>query len=123
MNQLPFFAIIGPVVSTTLFALVKAGFLIWVYIRTQKNSAIAYGLFILLASAGGLVAPALLVSIFSVNDTATLQTSLFAYGFLSSLIEVCLFIWFVRSLLKSPRSSLSDSSLADSSTAEPSTYE
>lgn len=94
-----------PSLLSIAFLLTKAGFLIWVFIRTQKIWAICYALYVVLASLANFVVPAA-VSRFAYTGSVDAALSLLVisiYGAVSTLIEVVLFIGLVRSLLKSPR--------------------
>ena len=109
MTTQPLLVALVPVLLAILFALVKVGFLIWVFIRTQKVPAICYAVYLLLASVGQFLVPALIAQTVGARDVVVLQGMISAYGAFTTLIETVLFIWLVRSLLKSPRPDASPS--------------
>ena len=75
--------------------IVKFAFLFWVYVRTQKLAAMVYGVFLLIA---GLV-PFILPRLLTARDFGTIWLFLNAG---TAFVEVGLFIWLVRSLIKRP---------------------
>ena len=72
---------------------VKAGVLIWAYIRTRKPATIAYAGFVLLQS----VLPYVLIRNIGVERYST-------YASWSYLIEIILFLWLIVSLISRKRS-------------------
>ncbi|MEM9088294.1 MAG: hypothetical protein AAGC93_06065 [Cyanobacteria bacterium P01_F01_bin.53] len=103
MTQLPWFADLLPVISILLLALVKVGFLIWVFVRTQKISAISYAVYVVLAGFGNFLVPVLLFQSATADNVRLFHIMRSVYGSFSALVETVLFIWLVRSLLRSPR--------------------
>ncbi|MEL6815289.1 MAG: hypothetical protein AAFP03_10810 [Cyanobacteria bacterium J06598_3] len=96
-------AIAIPTVLAIALQLAKAGFLIWVFIRTQKIWAIGYAVYVVLASLANFIVPAVVTSVSSTDAFTSVQSIFAIYGFVSTLIEVVLFIGLVQSLLKSHR--------------------
>ncbi|MGB3297719.1 MAG: hypothetical protein WBA76_05575 [Phormidesmis sp.] len=89
------------ILSTAVIVLVKVGFLIWVFSRSQKPVAIVYAAYILISAVVSTGLPAFLSQFFSGSeDVAAYTLTLATYGVVNALVEVVLFIWFVRSLLK-----------------------
>lgn len=103
MENASWIAIAIPSLLTIAFLLAKAGFLIWVFIRTQKVWAIGYAVYVVLASFSNFIVPAAVSSVSSVNSAVSVQSMFAIYGAVSTFIEVVLFIGLVQSLLKSPR--------------------
>lgn len=100
--------------STAVIVLVKVGFLVWVFSRSQKPAAIVYAAYILISAVVSAVLPAFLSQFFSRSEGIAVYTlTLLTYGVVNSLVEVALFIWFVQSLLKRPVQSLPVQSLID----------
>lgn len=95
--------------STAAIILVKVGFLVWVFSRSQKSAAIVYAAYILISAVVSAVLPAFFSQFFSrTEDIAVYTLTLLTYGVVNSLAEVALFIWFVQPLLKRPVQSLLD---------------
>lgn len=105
MENASWIAIVIPSLLTIALLLTKAGFLIWVFIRTQKVWAIGYALYVVLASVSNFIVPAVISSVSSTSSAVGFQSIFAIYGAVSTLIEVVLFIGLVQSLLKSPRKS------------------
>ena len=97
------------VLPNAVIILVKVGFLVWVFSRSQKSAVIVYAAYVLISAVVSAVLPAFLSQFFSGSkDIAVYTLTLLTYGVVNSLVEVALFIWFVQSLLKRPVQPLLD---------------
>ncbi|MEL7331093.1 MAG: hypothetical protein AAFN12_02535 [Cyanobacteria bacterium J06560_2] len=87
--------------ASLLSLAVKLVILIWAYIRTHKLATIVYWVFLLINSLMPLI-------LSTVMTPAELGFKIIFVNAGSALLEVGLFVWLVRSLLKRPSSSLND---------------
>ena len=84
-------------IATTL---VKIGFLVWVFIRTNKAAAVVYAVYSLLSIILNYTYPLLVSQFVSVDSFAIIGV---AIGTVKGLIELGLFIWLILSLTRRSR--------------------
>ena len=104
--DLPLHTTIALTVAASLVGIAKLGFLIWLFIRTKRFAAIAYGIYLV----GFEVVTPYLESVVTERFrpptyAAEWARSLFVLNLVNSLIETSLFIWLLWPLLKRVRRS------------------